>query len=122
MSKITVYGIPNCDTIKKTLNWLTKNNIAFVFYDYKKQGITKEKLSAWCKLVGWEVLLNKKSTTWRELDPSVQAKITNQAAAIKVMMGKTSIIKRPVIEKGNQLLVGYNEELYLKNNFVKHHE
>ena len=114
MSKITVYGITNCDTIKKTLNWLTKNKIGFVFHDYKKQGITKEKLSAWCKEVGWEVLLNKKSTTWRELDPSVQAKITNQAAAIKVMMEKTSIIKRPVIEKGSQLLVGYNEELYLK--------
>ena len=114
MSKITVYGIHNCDTIKKTLNWLTKNNIGFVFYDYKKQGITKEKLSAWCKLVGWEVLLNKKSTTWRELDPPVQEKTTNQAAAIKLMMENTSIIKRPVIEKGNQLLVGYNEELYLK--------
>ncbi len=109
-----VYGISNCDTIKKTLEWFTKNKIPFVFYDYKRSGITKEKLTAWCKQVGWEVLLNKKSTTWRALSPVVQIKVISQSAAIKVMIENTSIIKRPVIESGNQLLVGYNEEMYAK--------
>jgi Spx/MgsR family transcriptional regulator len=109
MNTITVYGIPNCDTIKKTLNWITKKNIAFVFHDYKRSGISKEKLAAWCRQVGWEVLLNKKSTTWRDLSPAVQQKVFNQTTAIKLMMDNNSIIKRPVIETGKILLVGFKE-------------
>ena len=67
MTAITVYGIPNCDTIKKTLAWFKQQKIEVEFWDYKRSGITKQKLSDWCKQVGWEVLLNKKSTTWRSL-------------------------------------------------------
>ena len=111
---ITVYGIPNCDTIKKTLDWLKKNKIEYEFHDYKKSGISKTKLSEWCKKIGWEVLLNKKSTTWRSLSPEEQQKVTNQTEAIKVMMENNSIIKRPVIEAGNVILVGYNEEQFIK--------
>ena len=109
MSAITVYGIPNCDTIKKTLDWFKKHKVAIMFYDYKKEGITKQKLTAWCKLVGWEVLLNKKSTTWRGLSAEQQAKIINQTAAIKLMQENTSIIKRPVIEFEKNILVGFDE-------------
>jgi Spx/MgsR family transcriptional regulator len=80
-----------------------------VFHDYKKEGISKEKLTTWSKQVGWEVLLNKKSTTWRSLSADEQIKITTSAAAIKLMQINTSIIKRPVIEFGNHLLVGFDE-------------
>jgi arsenate reductase len=66
---MTVYGIPNCDTVKKSLDWLKKNKIDYEFHDYKKSGITKAKLEAWSKKVGWEVLVNKKGTTWRKLTP-----------------------------------------------------
>lgn len=111
---IIVYGIPNCDTIKKTVDWLRKEKIAFVFHDYKKEGISKEKLKEWCAIVGWEILLNKKSTTWRELDVAVQEKITNETTAIKIMMAHNSIIKRPVVENGGKLLVGFKETEFIK--------
>jgi arsenate reductase len=112
---ITVYGIPNCDTIKKTRDWLDEHQIKYAFHDYKKSGISKEKLSAWSKKVGWEILLNKKSSTWRSLSPEEQQKVTNEAKAIKVMMENNSIIKRPVIEVGDVILVGYNEEQFIKH-------
>jgi arsenate reductase len=110
-----VYGIPNCDTIKKTKDWLTKHKINFEFHDYKKEGISKAKLETWSKQVGWEILLNKKSSTWRGLSSTEQGKITGQPAAIKLMMENTSIIKRPVIELTNgTIVVGYDEEKFIK--------
>lgn len=109
-----VYGIPNCDTIKKTLDWYKKNNIAVEFRDYKKSGITKVKLAGWCKKVGYEILLNKKSTTWRSLAPEVQQKITNEKAAIALMQEYTSLIKRPVVEINGNILVGFNETNFSK--------
>lgn len=109
MNTITVYGIPNCDTVKKTLDWFKKYKTIILFHDYKKEGISKEKLSTWSEQVGWEILLNKKSTTWRGLSAGEQNKITTKAAAIKLMQTNTSIIKRPVIEFGNHLLVGFDE-------------
>jgi arsenate reductase len=114
MNKIIVYGIPNCDTIKKTLDWYKNKNIAVEFVDYKKAGITKEKLSAWSKKVGYEVLLNKKSTTWRSLPPETQQKITNEKAAIQLMQEYTSVIKRPVVEINGNILVGFNETNFSK--------
>lgn len=108
-----VYGIKNCDTVKKALTWLTAHKIAFDFHDYKTQSITEHKLQAWCAQVGWEVLLNKKGTTWRKLDEQTQATVTNEKAAIAVMMANTSIIKRPVIEKNDKVIaVGFEEKLY----------
>jgi arsenate reductase len=112
MDKITVYGIPNCDTIKKTLDWLKKNKIDFEFHDYKKAGISKTKLTGWCKKTAYDILLNKKSTTWRELPVTEQEKVINQATAIQLMMENTSIIKRPVVEYEDKLLVGFNETVY----------
>ena len=110
MRTITIYGIPNCDTIKKTVDWFKQQNIPIIFHDYKKEGISKEKLTAWCKLTGWEILLNKKSATWRGLSPEEQSKITSKAAAIQLMKTQNSIIKRPVIEVDGKLLVGFDEE------------
>ncbi len=108
-----VYGIPNCDTVKKTLNWLDARKLPYSFHDYKKLGIEPGKLKIWCSQVGWELILNKKSTTWRELDAGTQAAVTNAAQAIKLMTAHTSIIKRPVIEKdGKVIAVGFNEKNY----------
>ena len=114
MATIKVFGIPNCDTIKKTMNWFKQQKINIEFCDYKRSGITKEKLEAWCELAGWELLLNKKSTTWKGLTLKVQKEANNQSTAIKLMMENTSIIKRPVIEFGEKLIVGFNEEAYTK--------
>ena len=110
-----VYGIPNCDTVKKSLNWLNNHKIPYEFHDYKKEGITAAKLKTWSAQVGWETFLNKKSTTWRGLDAQTQASITTEKTAIKLMAENTSIIKRPVIEKGDTVItLGFNEAAYEK--------
>ena len=112
MSNTILYGIPNCDTTKKAMAWLQKNNIDFSFHDYKLQGISKERLELWCNKQGWETIFNKRSTTWRELPEAEQQKVTNQAAAIKIMLANNSIIKRPVIEHNGKLIVGFKEADY----------
>lgn len=109
----TLYGIPNCGTVKKSLVWLTQHKIVFTFHDYKKDGITAAKLTEWSTQVGWESLLNRKGTTWRKLDAKMQASITNEKAAIQFLAENTSAIKRPLIEKGNKVIVlGFDEERY----------
>jgi Spx/MgsR family transcriptional regulator len=111
----TVYAIPNCNTVKKALDWLQKNKIAYEFHDYKKKGITATVLTNWCKQVGWETLVNKKGATWRQLTPDIQASISTQKAAIALMMEKTSIIKRPLIEENGKILaLGFDETDYKK--------
>ncbi|MBC8052233.1 MAG: ArsC family reductase [Sphingobacteriaceae bacterium] len=109
-----VYGIKNCDTVKKALNWLDKNNITYEFHDYKKSGISIEKLNEWSAQLGWEPLLNKKGTTWKKLDTETQNKIQTKEAAFNLMQEKTSVIKRPLIEGGSKLLLGFNEADYLE--------
>ncbi len=112
---LTIYGIPNCDTVQKTIAWFKANNITFEFYDYKKNGITTAKLRPWCKQKGWEVLLNKKSTSWRDLDKEAQANITDAKTAIAVMVKTPSIIKRPVVEKNGKIAaVGFDKAVYEK--------
>ena len=114
MADTIVYGIPNCDTTKKAMGWLKKNKIAFSFHDYKLEGISKHKLEDWCKKAGWETIFNKRSTTWRELPEAEQKKVIDQPSAIKVMIKNNSIIKRPVIEFNNKLLIGFNETEIIK--------
>jgi Spx/MgsR family transcriptional regulator len=110
-----VYGIKNCNTVKSALEWLKKNNIEFDFHDYKKSGVTSAKLSEWCKQVGWESLVNKRGTTWRQLDEAMQKKVINEKAAIALMLEKTSVIKRPLIEEdGRVVLLGFDEAEYAK--------
>jgi len=108
---ITMYGIPNCDTIKKAKKWLEANGIDYEFHDYKKKGITKAKLKDWCKQADWEVLLNRRGTTWRKLDDATKESI-NKTSAIDIMAKETSIIKRPVIETDNETLVGFSTDTY----------
>jgi Spx/MgsR family transcriptional regulator len=111
----TVYAIPNCNTVKKALDWLKTNKVAYEFHDYKKKGITANQLTAWSKQIGWEALINKKGTTWKQLPKELQETITNQKAAIALMMEKTSVIRRPLIEEdGKVLVIGFEEAEYKK--------
>lgn len=108
-----VYGIKNCNTVKSALDWLKKNNVEFEFHDYKSKGITAQKLKDWSKQVGWESLVNKKGTTWRQLEDAVKDGITSEAKAIALMMEKTSVIKRPLLEEnGKVLALGFDEAAY----------
>jgi arsenate reductase (glutaredoxin) len=109
MAAIIIYGIPNCDTTKKAINLLKKHQVDFTFHDYKQQGIDKEKLEHWCSLKSWELIFNRRSTTWRELSEAEQKKIIDQPSAINMMIEQNSIIKRPVIEYKEKLIVGFNE-------------
>src|SRR5213593_3114176 len=110
-----VYGIKNCNTVKSAIDWLNKNKVKFEFHDYKKSGINEAKLKEWCKQVGWESLVNKRGTTWRQLDEAVQKKVVNEKSAITLMIEKTSVIKRPLIEEnGKVLLLGFDEVEYKK--------
>lgn len=108
---ITVYGISNCDTVKKARKWLDTNDVSYEFHDYKKLGIDATQLKQWCKKLGWEALLNRRGTTWRKLDDSQKADIT-EAKAVALMVEHTSMIKRPVITGGKTLLLGFDEEAY----------
>jgi arsenate reductase len=108
-----MYGIPNCDTIKKARKWLEANGVDYEFHDYKKQGVPDKNLRQWVKQAGWEMLLNRRGTTWRKLPEDVRENI-DQASAIEVMMDNPSAIKRPVLEKDNILLIGFKQEEYDK--------
>ncbi len=107
-----VYGIPNCNTVKKAQDWLKQSKVDYTFHDFKKAGITETKLKEWTKRLGWQALVNKKGTTWRQLDPKVQEKIVDEKSAIALMLEKSSVIKRPVIETENQVIVGFDEGVY----------
>ncbi len=111
MTKIVVHGIANCDTMKKARTWLEGQGLAYDFYDYKKVGISAEKLEAWADAVGWEVLLNKAGTTFRKLPDSDKAGI-DRAKAIALMVEQPSLIKRPVLEHPGGVLVGFKPDAY----------
>ena len=112
---MTLYGIKNCNTVKSAMDWLKNKKVEFEFHDYKSKGITEAKLKEWSKQVGWESLVNKRGTTWRQLDEKVQAGVTNEKSAIALMMEKTSVIKRPLIEKkGKVMVLGFDETDYVK--------
>jgi arsenate reductase (glutaredoxin) len=103
---ITLYGIPNCDTVKKACSWLDATGIAYAFHDYKKAGADAEKLAAWCKAAGWETVLNRAGTTFKKLPDTDKAGL-DQAKAIQLMLDQPSMIKRPVVEHPGGLLVGF---------------
>ena len=111
---IKMYGIPNCDSVKKATVWLNKNKKTFTFHDYKKEGIAVAKLKEWCILKNWELILNKRSSTWKKVMSAHDEIINNQAKAIHIMQLHTSIIKRPVIEINGEIIVGFDENLYIE--------
>lgn len=112
MEKIKLYGIANCDVVKKAIVWFKENDVEVDFHDYKKEGISEEKLESWIKKSALEKIMNKRSTTWRELSASDQEKIVDNTTAINLMRLHNSIIKRPVIEYKEHVLVGYDEAAY----------
>ena len=103
---VTLYGIPNCDTVKKARVWLDAKGIAYTFHDYKKAGGDAEKLAAWCKAKGWDILLNRAGTTFKKLADADKADL-NESKAIGLMLDQPSMIKRPVVEYPGGLLVGF---------------
>jgi len=106
-----VYGIPNCDTIKKARKWLDNNKVDYQFHDFRKHGLDKSMLTAWVKQVGWETLLNRRGTTWRKL-PEKDRESINEKSAINIMLESPAIIKRPVLVTGKKVIVGFNEDQY----------
>lgn len=110
---IIIYGIKNCDTMKKARKWLDGRGVEYSFHDYKKEGVTPAQLKKWSKAVGWEKLLNKAGTTFRKL-PDAQKADLNEAKAIALMVEQPSMIKRPVLDMGEGYLVGFKDLEYQK--------
>lgn len=108
---ITLYGIPNCDTVKKARVYLDARDVPYHFHDYKKAGVEKADLERWSNQVGWEKLLNKAGTTFKKLPDADQADI-DETKAIVLMLANPSMIKRPVVEGGETLLVGFKPDVY----------
>lgn len=109
--RVTLYGIKNCDTVKKARAWLEGRKIEYVFHDYKTAGITAERLQGWCRELGWETLLNRAGTTFRKLPDADKQELTERKA-MKLMLAQPSMIKRPVLDLGKQRLAGFKPELY----------
>lgn len=107
----TLYGIPNCDTVKKARIWLDQNGQAYTFHDYKKAGIDRPTLQAWVTTHGWETVLNRAGTTFRALPEADRADLTADRA-IALMLAQPSMIKRPVLDLGGRTLVGFKPDLY----------
>jgi arsenate reductase len=107
----TIYGIKNCDTMKKARTWLDSHGVAYGFHDYKTEGIAKDQLHRWCDELGWETVLNRAGTTFRKL-PDAEKEGLNERKAIALMLAQPSMIKRPVLDFGGTLLVGFKPEIY----------
>ena len=111
MASTTLYGIRNCDTMKKARAWLDGQGVAYAFHDYKAVGIDPARLAGWAKTIGWETLLNRAGTTFRKL-PEVDKAGLDEAKALALMVAQPSLIKRPVLERGGTILVGFKPEVY----------
>jgi arsenate reductase (glutaredoxin) len=109
--QVTIYGIKNCDTMKKARRWLDDHKIAYAFHDYKSEGIDRARLENWSKVVGWETILNRSGTTFRALPESAKDGLT-KAKAVALMLEQPSMIKRPVLDVDGTLLVGFKTDAY----------
>ena len=108
-----MYGIPHCDTVKKARLWLQDQGLACQFHDFKKDGVPPDALARWIQAVGWEVLLNRKGTTWRKLDAALHASVTDAASAAALMQAQASVIKRPVVQwPDGRISVGFTPERF----------
>ena len=105
---ITVYGIPNCDTVKKARAWLTEHGVEHHFHDFKKHGVPETELDRWLAAVGWETLINRKGTTWRQLNEAVRIGVADATSARAVALANPSVIKRPVVQWTNGITVGFD--------------
>jgi arsenate reductase len=113
---MTIYGIPNCDTVKRARAWLLEHGVEHAFHDFKKAGVPPERLDAWLAAVGWEVLLNRKGTMWRKLSDEQRAAVVDAASARSLMLLQPSVIKRPVVEWADgRITVGFKEADWAAN-------
>jgi Spx/MgsR family transcriptional regulator len=110
-SPVKLYGIANCDTIRKARNWLDSNAIAFDFHDYRKQGVDIALLQSMAASLGWEIMLNRRGTTWRALPDAVKNSI-DRDSALQLMLENPAIIKRPILDSDNQFFIGFNDQQY----------
>ncbi|MDB5823452.1 MAG: ArsC family reductase [Herminiimonas sp.] len=110
--KTTLYGIPNCDTVKKARDWLAAHGQAVTFHDFKKQGLERATVAGWLEQLDWEVLVNRKGTTWRKLSEERRAAVVDKASALELMLGTPSVITRPVLAGAGPLNVGFSDERY----------
>jgi arsenate reductase (glutaredoxin) len=112
-NKLVVFGIPNCDTIKKTLDWLKNNGVSYYFHDYKKQGISETQLHHWLTQYPHDILINRKGTTWRSLTDDQKASLTTNEAAAALMASNPSLIKRPIVMQNDTIIaVGFDVNVY----------
>lgn len=109
---MNLYGIPNCNTVKKARDWLASQGVEYTFHDYKKQGVPADRLRHWVGRLGWEKLVNRQGTTWRKLPDARKAEILDPESAIQLMLDNPSVIRRPVLEGGGRLLVGFDPAAY----------
>jgi Spx/MgsR family transcriptional regulator len=110
---LILYGIKNCNTVKAAIYWLEQHDVPYDFYDYKVKGVTIEKLKLWSDQVGWESLLNKRGTTWKQLESAVQERIVDAQTAFALLQEKTSLIKRPLMEEDGVIIaLGFEENVY----------
>ena len=106
-----IYGISNCDTVKKAKNWLDKHNIDYQFHDFRQQGLDKKIIDGWLKTVAWDKILNKRSTSWRNLDPSIQQAV-NETTIVDLLVENPTLIKRPVMVVNDTITLGFNSDTY----------
>ena len=114
--KITVYGIPNCDTVKKARSWLSERGLDYSFHDFKKQGVPPARLDHWLDAVAWETLVNRKGTTWRGLDEALKASVQDRASARALLLDHVSVVKRPVVERPDgRVSVRFQPDLFAEH-------
>jgi len=108
---VTLYGIANCDTVRKARRWLEAQGVDYRFHDFRKDGLVREQLEAWASELGWEQLLNRRGITWRKLPEELRSGI-DQAGAVQVMLEHPAIIKRPLLDLGRRRILGFSPDLY----------
>lgn len=109
---IHIYGIKNCNSVKKSLDWMNENSVEYVFHDFKKEGVSEEQLKSWASSVNWENLINKKGTTWRKIPLELQNSMNTLEKSIPVLIENTSLIKRPVVVTEKGVVLGYDPDTY----------
>ncbi|GGH19647.1 arsenate reductase [Sphingobacterium alkalisoli] len=117
---VEIYGIKNCNTVKKALDWLAEHEISYTFHDFKKEPAREEKLTEWSKKVSWEQLVNKKGTTWRKLSKEEQDNVKDFSSGIQILLQHNSMIKRPIIEYNDLILLGFDDNVYLSTLKLPH--